>query len=353
MKLERIMRAHGLMGWHRPCRLAALLVAFLYSSLIAVEAADTLESLRGFTMGTSWSVKYLAPANAPAKAEVGRALQALLDRLEGQISTWRDDTDLSRFNAARSADWFPMPRQTAQIAMEAQRISELTGGAFDVTVDPIVRLWGFGPHGRPGTVPSAQAIEEARVKVGWQKLAVRLDPPALKKSLAALSVDLSALAPGFAADEIGGWLETHGITNYLADASELRARGRDSGGRPWRVGVERPVPGRREVDRVLSLDNVSLATSGDYRNFFEKEGRRYTHIVDPRTGQADARVAAVTVAHPLAMTADALATGLMVLGPEAGMKLAREQRWAVQFIVRDGRSLRRMTTPEFDRLVVP
>lgn len=353
MKPARLEILRGLRSGSLWRSLAASLVLLFGSGINAVESTNTLESLRGFTMGAGWSVKYVVPSNVLAKAEVSRALQTLLDRLEGQMSTWREDTDLARFNAARRTDWFLVPRETALVVAEAQRISRLTDGAFDVTVEPLVRLWGFGPRGRPGVVPSAKAIREVRAKMGWRNLDVRLDLPVLKKAVPELSVDLSALAPGFAADEIGRWLEGRGVTNYLADVGgELRARGRDPRGQMWRVGLERPVEGKREIGRVIALDNVSLATSGDYRNFFEKAGRRYAHILDPRTGWPTEQMAAVSIVHPSTMTADALATALMVLGPEAGMKLAREQNWPVQFVVRDGEALRTTATPQFERLVV-
>lgn len=343
----------GLRGGRLGRFLPALAALFLGSAINADESINGLESLRGFTMGAGWSVKYVAPSKDPAKVEVSRALQALLDRLEGQMSTWRNDTDLARFNAARRMEWFPVPRETVLVVTEAQRMSRLTDGAFDVTVEPLVRLWGFGPRGKPGAVPSAKAVREVQAKIGWRHLEVRLDPPALKKAVPELSVDLSALTPGFAADEIGRWLEGRGVTNYLTDVGgELRARGRDPRGQAWRVGIERPVEGKREIGCVVALDNLSLATSGDYRNFFIKDGRRYAHIVDPRPGRPTEHVAAVSIAHPSAMTADALATALMVLGPEQGMKLAREQGWPVQFVVREGNVLRTTATQQFERLVV-
>lgn len=353
LKSSRFGMVRGLRG-RPPWRLLPVLIVFFFCfGIYADESTNALESLRGLTMGAHWSVKYVAPTNTSAKAGVARALQALLDRLEGQMSTWRNDTDLARFNASRRVDWFPVPRETALVVTEAQRISRLTEGAFDVTVDPLVRLWGFGPRGRPGVVPSVEAIKEVQTKIGWRRLEVRSDPSALKKGIPELSVDLSAIAPGFAADEMGRWLESRGVTNYLADVGgELRARGRDPRGRPWRVGIEQPLVDRREIGSVVALDNLSLATSGDYRNFFEKAGRRYAHILDPRTGRSTAHVASVSIAHPSAMTADALATALMVLGAEAGMKLAREQGWPVRFVVRDGETLRTLATPQFERLAV-
>ena len=345
--------ARGLRGG-LPWRLLPVLTSFFFSfGINADESTNALESLRGLTMGAHWSVKYVVPTNAPVKAEVASALQAQLDRLEGQMSTWRNDTDLARFNTSRRSDWFPVPRETALVVTEAQRISRLTEGAFDVTVEPLVRLWGFGPRGQPGAVPSDEAIKKVQTQIGWRHLEVRSDPSALKKTIPTLSVDLSALAPGFAADEMGRWLESRGVTNYLADVGgELRARGRDPRGRPWRVGIEQPLADRREIGHVVALDNLSLATSGDYRNFFEKAGRRYAHILDPRTGRPTAHVASVSIAHPSAMTADALATALMVLGAEAGMKLAREQGWPVRFVVREGETLRTLATPQFERLAV-
>lgn len=316
-------------------------------------SARPLVSLRGLTMGSHWSVKYTVPDSVHDRIGVQRALQSVLDRLESQMSTWRDDSELSRFNHSQSTEWFAVPIETARIVAEAQRISKLTEGAFDVTVLPLLKLWGFGSRTQPQRVPAPVEVAAARVSVGWKKLEVRMAPPALRKMVGGLQVDLSGIAPGFAADELGSWLEGRGIANFLVDVGgELRARGTDLRGDPWRVGIERPANSERVVDAVVSLNNVALATSGDYRNFFEQAGKRYSHIFDPRTGApSQSGVASVSVVHPSAMTADALATALAVMGMESGLELAQREGWAVRYVERRDGELLKLMTPAFRQML--
>ena len=271
------------------------------------------------------------------------------------MSTWRADSELSRFNHSQNTNWFAVSGETARVTAEAQRISKLTEGAFDVTVLPFLKLWGFGARAKPRRVPSTAEIAAVRVSVGWEKLEVRLNPPALRKSVGELQVDLSGIAPGFAADELGDWLETHGVTNYLADVGgELRAHGIDPRGDGWRVGIERPENQARIVDVVVTLGNGSLATSGDYRNFFEQGGKRYGHILNPRTGSpSESAVASVSVTHESAMTADALATALMVLGVERGMEFSRREGLAVRFVERKNGKLVESMSPSFWLMLNP
>ena len=164
--------------WGRATR-GVLLLLWLVGSAPTVEPL----SLHGFTMGSTWSAKYRPGTNTPSSLAVKSALQGRLDHLEKQMSTWRADSDVMRFNASRDTNWFPVPRDTALVVCEALEISRLTDGAFDVTVFPLVQLWGFGPAGRRKDLPSTNEIAAARARAGWQKLAARLDPPALRKDL--------------------------------------------------------------------------------------------------------------------------------------------------------------------------
>lgn len=333
--------------------LLAVVVGYSCVGAKTEESAPRIESLRGLTMGSHWSVKYVSSGAAPDRLIIQRALQSILDRLEAQMSTWRDDSDLSRFNLSRSTEWFAVPNETARVVAEAQRISRITEGTFDVTVLPFLKLWGFGARAQQRRVPSVAEIAAARASVGWEKLEVRLEPSAVRKKVGGLQVDLSGIAPGFAADELGAWLERRGVTNYLVDVGgELRAQGVDHRGGSWRVGIERPVNTERVMDVVVSLKNMALATSGDYRNYFEHEGKRYGHILDLRTGSpSESGVVSVSVAHSSAMTADALATALVVLGAERGMELARREGLAVRYVERkDGKRIEQMT-PSFRLLL--
>lgn len=267
-----------------------------------------------------------------------RALQARLDDLERQMSTWRTDSDLSRFNASRDTNWFPVQRDTAMVVSEALAVSKLTDGAFDVTVFPLVQLWGFGPVGRRKGLPTTNEITAALAKVGWRKLDARLAPPALRKAQPEVAVDLSAICPGYSADCLGELLASLGVRDFLVDVGgELRARGDGTTGTGWRIGVEKPSENERLLAATLALTNQSLATSGDYRNFFTVNGRRFSHHLDPRTGwPTDSSIASVSVGHTSTMRADALGTALTVLGFEQAWALAQREKLGVMFILRDG-----------------
>ncbi len=268
------------------------------------------------------------------------------------MSTWRADSDLSRFNASHNTNWFPVPRDTALVVREALTVSALTDGAFDVTVMPVVQLWGFGPTGRRKGLPSTHELAAALARVGWRKLEARTEPPALRKTRPEVAVDLSALCPGYASDCLGEQFEALGVRDYLVDVGgEFRARGDGSLGSGWRVGVEQPVarpeetggvsiPPTRTLATTLTLTNQSLATAGDYRNFFTLAGRRFSHHLDPRTGwPTESTIASVSVVHASTMHADALGTGLTVLGFDRAWALAQREKLGVLFVLRDGERL--------------
>jgi thiamine biosynthesis lipoprotein len=236
----------------------------------------------------------------------------------------------------------------------AARLSRESAGAFDVTVGPLVNLWGFGPQAGAApahpAVPGDEALARARQRVGFDKLEVRLDPPALRKE-AELYVDLSAIAKGHGVDRVAGRLVSAGCSDLLVDVGgEVRAIGRNPGGRVWRVGVETPDPAQLGgVERVLVLDHVAAATSGDYRNYVEVDGQRYSHTIDPRTGRPVSHgLASVTVLHASAMWADGYATALDVLGPEAGFELAERLGLPALFLVREDGSFRTRYTPALE-----
>ncbi|KAF0177287.1 MAG: thiamine biosynthesis lipoprotein [Limisphaerales bacterium] len=366
-------------GWTPALRRALLLsLILLYFSAHSLSAAEPAAlTLHGFTMGSTWSAKYRPATNTPPARAVEQALQARLDDLEQQMSTWRADSDLSRFNASRDTNWFPVPRDTALVVREALEVSRLTDGAFDVTVFPLVQLWGFGPGGRKGRVPSDAEITAALKRVGWQKLHVRLDPPALRKSQADVAVDLSALCPGYASDCLGEKLEALGVSEYLVEVGgEFRARGNGALGPGWRVGVERPEARAgdlqspslagvstqngdykspaRALAATLTLTNQSLATSGDYRNFFTVGSRRFSHHLDPRSGwPTDSAIASISVVHSHTMRADALGTALTVLGFERAWALAEREKFGVLFILRDDERLVPRRTSHWPQLSEP
>ncbi len=325
-------------------------------------AADPV-TLSGRAMGTTWSVKFFPPSpSAPAldPTVVTARIAATLEHLESLLSTYRPASELSRFNTSTSTEWFPVSTELARVARESRRISERTAGAFDATVDPLVRLWGFGPQRRTTTVPTNSEITTARALVGYDRLEVRLSPPALRKSIPHLSSDFSSLAKGFATDALSELLTSLGAPDHLAQiGGDLKA----SGAHLWRAVIEQPVarsatlrptPSPFAIARLVSLSRHALSTSGDSRNFTTIAGRRYGHIIDPRSGRpATSALASVSVLHPSSATSSALATALFVLGPEDGFALAIREQLACLFIVREGPLLTQRTTPEFERLATP
>jgi len=242
---------------------------------------------------------------------------------------------LSQFNRSQAAGWIDASRELVEVLKQAQHVSVLTNGAFDVTVGPLVNLWGFGPLPGNDQVPSEQEIREAMNRVGYTGLQVRSSPPGIRKDRPDLYVDLSAIAKGYAVDAVAEHLQALGIDDYMVEiGGEIQAKGRNARDRLWRIAIEKPSTGSRSLHRVIELSNVGIATSGDYRNYFEKEGKRYSHTIDPMTGRpVTHKLASVTVAHPSTMQADALATALMALGPEAGYRFAEQHKLAAFFIV--------------------
>jgi len=291
----------------------------------------------GLALGTSFSIKI---SRMPPELDLDRLKDELdqrIDEVDKTMSTYRQDSELSRFNRSHDTNWQPVSEDLATLVAEALEISRWSGGAFDVTVGPLVNLWGFGPDQRIQQAPPDEKIKAAMERIGYHYLAVRLQPPSLAKRIPELYIDLSAIAKGYAVDKLGLYLESLGIHDYMVEiGGELRLRGVSPRGGPWRIAIEKPVTKVREVAEVLSITDISVATSGDYRNYFEVEGRRFSHTIDPRTGRPIAhRLASVTVLSHTTSNADALATALMVLGPDKGFDKAEKGGIKALFIIKE------------------
>jgi len=329
-----------------------LAITTLFLGLIACSGPSEREVIEidGLAMGTSWSVKIAAPAedldSDALAADVARRIEAI----EQTMSTYRPDSALSRFNDRQDTNWAAVPEELCGVVAAALAIGRDSSGAFDVTVGPLVDLWGFGPEMRSPEPPPPALLEAARASSGYENLEADCTRPALRKSVPALRVDLSAIAKGYAVDAVAALLDRHDVAEYLVEiGGEVRARGRNASDRPWAIGIEMPDRAARQVSRVIELDGASLATSGDYRNFFEHEGRYYSHTIDPRTGAPVLHdLAAVSVVHADAMEADAWATALLVLGPADGPSLAREYGLAAMFQRRTASGVVEETTGGFE-----
>jgi thiamine biosynthesis lipoprotein len=302
--------------------------------------------LRGAAQGTTYHIKVVVPSGGVDAERLQADVDRFLGEVDRQMSTYRDDSELSRFNRAAAGEWFDVSPAVVRVVTEARTISEKTGGAIDVTVGPLVRLWHFGPGKAPSPLPSPggrgsknplptdQEIADARNRVGYQKLQVRAKPQAMRKTVDGLEVDLSSIASGYTIDEIGKLLAGRGVANFMIElGGEIFARGAREDGKPWRAAIERPGVGEREMQAAVPLVNCALATAGGTYRFFEFEGRRYSHVIDPATGRPVAHtLASVTVAADTCIEADGWDTPLLVLGPERGLDCAERNGIAALFI---------------------
>ena len=293
--------------------------------------------ITGSTMGTYYSIK-VADSAVQDAARLQAEVDVLLERVNDQMSTYRPDSELSRFNQHRSATPIVVSRDTARVVTEAIHIGRESQGALDVTVGPLVNLWGFGPDKKPTKVPSDELITQTRQKTGLGNLHVitSVDADTLQKDIPDLYVDLSAIAKGFGVDKVAEYLESLGARNYLVEiGGELRINGVNGKGHPWRVAIEKPTAGTGTVQEVIVPGDNGVATSGDYRNYYELDGQRFSHTIDPRSGKPiQHRLVSVTVIHPSCMTADGLATVFMVMGTEKSLAYANERGLAIFVITK-------------------
>ncbi len=304
-----------------------------------------LVELKGASMGTSYSLKYLAGASAPKAGAMQKLVDQLLAQIEGKMSTYQETSELSRFNSNHKKTSFHFSPETMTVIAEGLRVGALSEGALDITVGPLVELWGFGKATRHG-LPSSAAIQRAKAHIGLSK--IRMDQGEVRVMDPLLQLDLSAVAKGYAVDEVAGLLEVFGFMNYMVEVGgEIKVKG-NKGDKPWRIGIERPDPQGRSLYLGLALSNVGMATSGDYRNFFEVGGKRYSHTMDPQKGKPVTHtLASATVIASSCMTADAWATAMMVLGAQKGLELAKSQKLAVYLLYWEGAELKEAHSPAF------
>ncbi|MBY5990884.1 FAD:protein FMN transferase [Ferrimonas balearica] len=278
-------------------------------------------------MGNDYQLQWQGPAlSAEQMFALHRDIEARLVELNAALSTWQSDSELSHFNRGPAHQPKALDGHLGTVVTEALRLGRLSDGALDVTVGPLVALWGFGAEGEVRQVPSATEVRDTLAYTGLDQLA--LTDAGLVKRDARTRVDLSAIAKGYGVDQVAAVLEAHGIRDYLVDiGGELRVRGERQADQPWRVGVDKPYAYSQGQVTIVRPGDNALATSGDYRNYFEQLGTRYSHIVDPATGMAvQQRVISATVIAPSCMTADGLATAFMVMGVKASLALAEKEK---------------------------
>jgi thiamine biosynthesis lipoprotein len=329
----------------------------LISGLAFVLTACAQQELdvSGPTMGTTYSIKVANPPDGISASTVQDATREILDRIDRSMSGYRVDSEISRFNSAASTEWFDVSSDLATVVDAALQVSQQSGGAFDITVGPLVAAWGFGASGEPIDLPDDARLSELRTHVGYEKLHARLNPPALRKDDPSLLLDLNGIAPGYAVDLLAQKLRDMGINNFMIDiGGEVRAHGRNARRQLWRIAVERPIDAEPEPYAIVELDNASVTTSGEYRHYYDRNGQRYSHTIDPRSGRPVSHsLASVVVIGSTSMHIDAWATALNVLGTQEGAALATKLDMPVLFIEADSGSLRSVTTPRFAPYLIP
>jgi len=292
--------------------------------------------LQGRTMGTTYNIKVVATPEHVESLKLHDKIETVLKQVNQEMSTYIPNSEISRFNQSNSGEIFDISNGFARVLKESIRLGELSNGKLDITVGPLVNLWGFGPEQRPEKIPSEKVLTNALARIGLKNL--HLDGNQLSKDIPDLYIDLSTTAKGYGVDMVAELIESNGIVNYLVEiGGEMRLKGFKHTGELWAIAIEKPIldPSgeQRAVHQVIIPKDNAVATSGDYRIYFEADGQRFSHIIDPATGRPiNHNLVSVTVIHPSSMTADGLSTTLMVMGVEQGMKFAVKNNLAALFI---------------------
>jgi len=333
---------------HKRSRMIMTIWVSMVISACTQSVHPTIQVMSGSTMGTTYSVQVAGMGNEKSLNKLGEQIRSILQIINQAMSTWDRNSELSKFNYGPVNTWTHFSDITMEVLKLSLDINQLTNGSFDVTVGSVVNLWGFGPSQQSEAVPRDSEISKAMQRTGVHHIVIDPDTRHVKKEVD-LYIDFSAIAKGYAVDKISDYLEQEGINDYLVEVGgEVRGKGNKPGGKAWKIAIEAPQVGGRQVQQVVSLTNTAVATSGDYRNYFEKDGHRYSHMIDTGTGRpVKHKLASVTVVDKHAARADALATALMVMGPSKARNFAEENDIAAFFIVRQDDGFMQYTSSSF------
>ena len=318
-------------------------------------AESPMLEIHGRTMGTFYGVKVVGDFPGGQQA-LQTQVDTLLKHYNDEISTYDPNSSLSKFNQQQTTAPYPVSQDMADIVISTVRVGQRTQGVLDVTVGPLVNLWGFGPDKRPVKIPTDAQIAAARQRVGIQHLHVDVsaDHAELRKDIPNMYVDLSTVGEGFGADKVADFLESRGVHNYLVEiAGASRSRGVNAKGEPWKLAIQKPTDELDEVQAIVKPDGRAISTSGSYRNYYELDGQRYSHIIDPATGKPIThRLVSATVITPTALEADGLDTALMVMGPEKAMAFAQQQHLAVYLVIKTDKGFKAEYSKSFEPYLV-
>ncbi len=319
--------------------------------LTACQPAPEMVTISGPTMGTTYTVKFSSVEQVD-RIELQRQIDTILVKVNALMSTYDPNSELSQFNLADHAVEFPLSPETLLVMRESMRLGALSGGALDITIGPLVNMWGFGPTAKPEQVPTEAEIASAKQRVGLDKLQLT-DKGAIKLA-PSMYVDLSTVAKGYGVDQVAEVLMAAGIEDYLVEVGgEMRVAGLRFNGEGWRIAVEKPVTHERAVQQLINVGNNAVATAGDYRNYYEENGQRFSHLIDPTTGYPiNHNLVSVTVVHPSSLTADGLATAINIMGKERGLQMALQENLAVLLITKENGEFKQYNTPEFESFLV-
>ncbi|WP_261925034.1 FAD:protein FMN transferase [Shewanella sp. NFH-SH190041] len=309
-------------------------------------------SLTGNTMGTTYHIKVVPNDKLPDPALLQAEIDMALEKVNDQMSTYRPNSELSRFNQLALAQSVTVSPDTVKVINEGLKLHKITDGALDITLGPLVNMWGFGPDARPTHIPSQAEIAAVKAKTGVD--GIRVVGNRLEKLKPNLYVDLSSIAKGFGVDKVAHILDKYGVKGYLVEiGGEVSVKGTKADGEPWRIAVEQPTMDERAVQQIIEPGTMAMATSGDYRNYYEEDGQRFSHIIDPRTGYpVQHKLASVTVMNKSCMVADGYATAMMVLGTQASLALAEKEHLAIMLIEKQGKGFKVYYSKAFKRFLV-
>ncbi len=300
-------------------------------------------------MGTTYTVKVSTLPDSAKANEIKKIIRELLIRIDSQMSTYKPESEISMINSDFSEGWLPVSEELMQVLAVSKEISLASGGAFDITIGALVDLWGFGSTDNQYEKPDKKQIQEKLAVVGFKNLEFDTEQNKLKKNNSDIHIDLSAIAKGYAVDKVAEILLLNNMNDFMVEiGGEIKLSGTNKEHLMWRIAIEKPDAERRVIQKILSISNMAIATSGDYRNFYELDGIRFSHTIDPRTGQPIThKLASVTVLDKSAMKADGWATALMVLGPDAGFQVAEQQNIAAMFIIKSKDGFEEKATSAF------
>ncbi|MCB0750904.1 MAG: FAD:protein FMN transferase, partial [Ignavibacteriae bacterium] len=328
MKIGSGIKNNKILKFLTKVSLLLIFVQFFYSCNSYTEEREVY-SLAGTTMGTTYSLKVIEPLASQKFIQLNTKIDSLLVDVNQKMSTYIPDSELSLFNKSQSTSWIKISKDLAHVINTSKNVSKESNGSFDITVGPLVNLWGFGPEKNDDIIPDEGKMKQLLTEVGIDKIELDLDNLQMRKMNPDIYVDLSAIAKGYGVDKVGIFLESLGLNEYMIEiGGEVRTRGKNKDNEKWKIGIS--TPNNNGLQKVLGISNYSAATSGDYFNYFEVDGIRYSHTIDPRTGKPiQHKLASVTVIHKNCENADAYATSIDVMGPKEGYEFALKMKLPV------------------------